>query len=81
MTHFYRYLQAGLPKAQALRLAQRQVRKQYDDPYFWAAFTLTGNPDELFTPPDTLALDWLVLALFLSGNYWLHKRRVHASRK
>jgi CHAT domain-containing protein/Tfp pilus assembly protein PilF len=44
MTHFYRHLAAGVPKPEALRRAQAEVRKRRTTsaPYFWAGFTLIG---------------------------------------
>ena len=43
MTAFYRSLEAGQNKAQAVRTAIREVRKHYEHPYFWAPFVLVGN--------------------------------------
>ena len=45
MTHFYKALQPGVSKAQALRQAQLKLLNspQYQNPYFWAPFVLVGN--------------------------------------
>jgi CHAT domain-containing protein len=43
MVAFYGYLDQGLDKAGALRQAQRDVRKLYPHPAFWAAFNLVGD--------------------------------------
>ncbi|MHB8522881.1 MAG: tetratricopeptide repeat protein [Limisphaerales bacterium] len=45
MTEFMRRWQAGEPRAKAWREAQLQLlrSKDFSDPYFWAAFTLTGQ--------------------------------------
>ncbi|MEQ9357203.1 tetratricopeptide repeat protein [Coleofasciculus chthonoplastes] len=43
MERFYTHWQAGMSKAEALRQAQIEVRKDYPHPYFWAAFSLTGD--------------------------------------
>jgi CHAT domain-containing protein len=45
MTEFYRGLQAGHGKAQALKDAQMKVRRTpgYEHPYFWAGFLLFGD--------------------------------------
>ncbi|NES84120.1 MAG: CHAT domain-containing protein [Moorea sp. SIO2B7] len=43
MRSFYQYLQEGKPKAEALRIAQNEVKVKYSHPYFWAAFVLTGD--------------------------------------
>lgn len=39
---FYRYLLNGRSKADALRLAQMDVREDYPNPYYWAGFVLSG---------------------------------------
>lgn len=44
MTHFYRALQQGQPVQQALRSAQLAILESYEHPYYWAPFTLTGDP-------------------------------------
>jgi len=44
MTAFYTYLKHGMSKAAALRAAQADLRRTYPNPYYWAAFVLTGNP-------------------------------------
>lgn len=45
MTYFYKALQPGVSKAQALRQAQLKLLNspQYQNPYFWAPFVLVGN--------------------------------------
>ena len=45
MTEFMRRWRSGMPRAQALREAQLTLlrSKDYSNPYFWAAFTLTGQ--------------------------------------
>lgn len=43
MRAFYTHLQRGKGKADALRLAQSDVRREYPNPYYWAAFILTGD--------------------------------------
>jgi CHAT domain-containing protein len=58
MTRFYRYLLAGVPKAEALRAAQSELirgpipvqsqaggieMRDFTDPYYWAAFQLIGD--------------------------------------
>ena len=42
MTAFYRELEAGRGKAQALRRAMLTLKEQDPDPISWAAFTLIG---------------------------------------
>ncbi|WP_404787107.1 CHAT domain-containing protein [Altericista sp. CCNU0014] len=45
MTNFYKALQPGVSKAQALRQAQLSLLKspRYQHPYYWAPFVLVGN--------------------------------------
>jgi CHAT domain-containing protein/Tfp pilus assembly protein PilF len=44
MERFYTHLRAGQDKAAALRQAQLDVREEYPNPYYWAAFVLNGDP-------------------------------------
>jgi CHAT domain-containing protein len=45
MTEFIRRWRTGEPRAQAWRAAQLHLlrSKEFSNPYFWAAFTLTGQ--------------------------------------
>jgi CHAT domain-containing protein len=43
MRSFYTHLKRGRGKAEALRIAQSETRRQYSNPYYWAAFILTGD--------------------------------------
>lgn len=43
MTRFYRYLQAGKSKTEALALARKEIKSLYPHPFFWAAFILHGE--------------------------------------
>ena len=47
MKVFYERLLAGASYAEALRTAQLETSLQsgWDDPYYWAAFTLAGDAD------------------------------------
>lgn len=44
MRDFYRHLEAGQNKAEALRQAQLATLAKYPHPYYWAAYQLTGEP-------------------------------------
>ena len=44
MNNFYANLIAGEAPASALRAAQLELRTQYEEPYFWAAFICQGAP-------------------------------------
>lgn len=44
MQQFYTHLvKEHRNKAEALQLAREELRKQYPNPYFWAAFVLVGE--------------------------------------
>ena len=43
MEEFYAYLNGGMSAAAALQKAQQAVRAEYPNPYFWSAFSITGN--------------------------------------
>lgn len=59
MEHFYRQLRAGVSKAQALRMAQQEVRQHYPSPYYWAGFVLSGDAGAIqLTLGDRLQLAW-----------------------
>jgi CHAT domain-containing protein/tetratricopeptide (TPR) repeat protein len=47
MSEFYAQLAAGSGRADALRAAQRKLAAEYRSPYYWAAFTLSGDPGPL----------------------------------
>ena len=52
MVAFYTHLKEGMGKAEALRAAQQDVRKNHPNPYYWAGFVLTGDPGT--TPASAL---------------------------
>jgi CHAT domain-containing protein len=43
MREFYRQLKAG-KKSEALRQAQLKTMKEFPEPFYWAAYQLTGEP-------------------------------------
>lgn len=43
MEKFYTYWIGGMSKAEALRRAQMDVRAEHPNPYYWAAFVLSGD--------------------------------------
>ena len=47
MERLYTHLQDGVGKAQALRQAQLDVREEYPNPHYWAAFVLSGDAGEI----------------------------------
>jgi CHAT domain-containing protein len=51
MTSFHTHLRAGRDKAESLRAAQVETRTKYPNPYYWAAFVLTGDPGPASNQP------------------------------
>jgi CHAT domain-containing protein len=47
MVNFYRRLKKGQGRADALREAQKEIKKKYPHPYYWGAFICQGNPGRL----------------------------------
>jgi CHAT domain-containing protein/tetratricopeptide (TPR) repeat protein len=81
MKEFYRQLQQGAGKDQALRQAKLAYLKdsKLDHPYFWGAFVLIGDDKSL--PRNTpwtlyIAAGLVVAVLFGAGFYfWKHKNK------
>ena len=68
---FYQNLHQGLPKGTALRKAKLEYIEKADDPnpFFWAAFTLTGQCDhsELFAASESIGSSILLFGLSVLG--------------
>ncbi|MFZ4545307.1 MAG: CHAT domain-containing protein [Saprospiraceae bacterium] len=43
MTNFYKYWTSGMDKHSAFKAAQKKVRENYPQPFYWGAFVLVGN--------------------------------------
>jgi CHAT domain-containing protein/tetratricopeptide (TPR) repeat protein len=56
MRSFYTHLKRGMGKAEALRMAQSETRRQFPNPYYWAAFVLTGDAGTAHRPPSSRRL-------------------------
>ena len=79
MATFYKELQKGKPKDQALRQAKLDYLDNCLDtksaPYFWAGFIPMGNTTALkFSTPPPYYLFWLLLPLFFIG-YFIRNRK------
>ncbi|NWF89802.1 MAG: CHAT domain-containing protein [Ignavibacteriaceae bacterium] len=85
MSYFYKNLKDGKDKVEALRLAKLEfIKKISPNPYFWAAFVITGNTSkiELESPSkiSTLVI-LLLLFLFISAAVYLSlQKRKQLSR-
>ncbi|HJT28018.1 MAG TPA: CHAT domain-containing tetratricopeptide repeat protein [Pyrinomonadaceae bacterium] len=86
MKRFYsNLLQQGMSPAEALRAAQNSIRQEpeWASPYYWGAFTIQGDYQQLIKPlPQTasVALSWKILIVFgllllLGGVGWWYRRR------
>jgi CHAT domain-containing protein len=82
MLAFYSNLKQGLGKAEALRAAQAEVRLKRPNPYYWAAFVLTGDPGKITQRrAEAGSLDLIVsgaalvlaCAAALFGYWWWRK--------
>jgi len=47
MEQFYCNLLQGQGRRDALRSAQKEIRRRWDDPFYWGAFILQGDPSPL----------------------------------
>ena len=47
MTEFYRLMSEGKAKAEALREAKLSMMKKTENPFFWGAFVMVGNPGDI----------------------------------
>lgn len=43
MESFYKHLKAGQSKTEALRLARKEIKAKYPNPFYWAVFILHGE--------------------------------------
>ena len=65
MLAFYKHLRRGKAPAEALQAAQRELRKTYTNPYFWAGFVLTGDPGVLKKEPSWFGI---ITILIVTGT-------------
>jgi CHAT domain-containing protein/tetratricopeptide (TPR) repeat protein len=68
MKEFYEFLSEGLDKPEALRKAKLSFINKYSaNPYYWAAFVLSGNPSGMKIQSASTfgALSYLLIALFI----------------
>jgi len=89
MEDFYKELKQQQPKDIALSRVKKKFLHQTDittaHPFFWAAFTLTGDPSPIQslskkTKNSTSKLIWILLACpFIIGVFWWMQRRVAPS--
>jgi CHAT domain-containing protein len=52
MVEFYTQLPVGKGRAEALRLAQRELKQKYPHPLYWGAFICQGDPSPLPAIPS-----------------------------
>jgi len=86
MKYFYSYmLRDGMTPPAALRAAQNKIRSQakWRAPYFWAGFTIQGDPDvNLKAPAQYVTRSYakfivsgVLMVSLLAGGYWYWRRR------
>lgn len=77
-TNFYSYLNSGLSKSEAMRLAKiDQIRGGSADPHYWGAYTLIGNSSPVIKKPKSsqYILSLLISVGFLVG-YKVRKKSI-----
>jgi CHAT domain-containing protein/tetratricopeptide (TPR) repeat protein len=78
---FYKYLQQGIPKDEALNKAKLGLLtdgdKLHQMPYFWAAAILIGNTEAIDQRNTANLYLWIVISLlvFISALFFLVKRK------
>jgi CHAT domain-containing protein/tetratricopeptide (TPR) repeat protein len=78
---FYKYLQQGMPKDEALNKAKLELLtggdKLHSMPYFWAAAILIGNTDAIDQHDAANLYVWIAIPLlaFISALFFLIKRK------
>ena len=69
MTNFYTHLSAGEKKSVAIRQAKLEyIETNFNHPYFWSGFLLTGQVDPIFPKKNPAYLMWLILGVILLGT-------------
>ena len=71
MTLFYKNLSEGFDKSEALRQAKIEFIKKYSpNPYYWAAFVLSGNVSKLNIKTVIIeVIPFIIEILFNINNY------------
>lgn len=86
MPAFYKYLNNGVSKDEALRMAQLkyikvQKKKKNTHPKHWAAFRAIGNMEPISFPRKKSKYFWLIVigigvCSFLGGLFYLNRKRL-----
>lgn len=84
MEYFYKNLEKGLRKDEALREAKKMYLKEHPSqaahPFYWSSFVLVGDPSPLHTATqDSLPMGLLVTiagALLILVGFWFLRQRV-----
>ena len=69
MKYFYKYLNEGFDKSVALKLAKNEfIKNDSPNPYYWAAFVLTGNTSKIHLRSAKLfSIDRVVIIIIFLG--------------
>ena len=84
MKYFYSFLSEGYTKSESLRLAKIKFMELDNlNPYYWAAFTLSGNDSAINLKIDNNNLNivvLIILLILLTGTSFFY-RRIFLNRK
>ena len=76
LTDFYRHLEAGKSRAEALQLARIQYLENAElserSPYYWSSLSLMGEPSAIIKP--TSKLYWLIALALIPLLFFLFKK-------
>ncbi len=78
---FYDFLEKGIPKDEALRMAKlryiAQAKGRELDPAFWSGLILLGNPEPVALQPKRSLWPFLIgFGIFISALVWLYQKKI-----
>ncbi|MBK8946362.1 MAG: CHAT domain-containing protein [Ignavibacteriae bacterium] len=81
MELFYENLKTGINKSQALQKAKLDFTKKYSpNPYYWAAFVLSGNNSEINITSKNYSFSFYILVIIImSASVWYFFKRRNSS--
>jgi len=79
LNSFYKNLQEGKTKSKALQLAKIQYLKTHKNieilPYYWAAFTLTGNTDNIILNKNNFYTELFIIGIILFVLFYFYRKQ------
>ena len=81
MNYFYKHLEKGLAKDEALHNAKRDYLENTEDPmlkhpYYWSGFVLSGNTDALVKSSFDYRIILVVFGLFFIGILLFYRKKL-----